>query len=165
MSHSLHVCVAVFVVSSVVTYLVDCMAAADVCWSSCCSMSSSVQNALSRSFNSYNSPLSRSHYTSCRDMHASQGSLVFGARDGQPCTPLGLCVSTHLEAALRARPDLQKVACVLPFLISCWEVTSDPQRSFTCPHVGTWKLSINTNPIVRLTVCRVASCVLNVSVV
>lgn len=72
----------------------------------CCSMLSSVQNALSRSFNSYNSPPSRSHCTSCRDMHASQGSLVFGARDGQPCTPLGLCVSTKLEATVRARPEL-----------------------------------------------------------
>uniref|UniRef100_A0A674NUM2 Erbb2 interacting protein n=1 Tax=Takifugu rubripes TaxID=31033 RepID=A0A674NUM2_TAKRU len=50
------------------------------------------KSALSRSFNSYNSPLSRSHYTSCRDMHASQGSLVFSARDGQPRTALGLCV-------------------------------------------------------------------------
>ncbi|CAG05237.1 unnamed protein product [Tetraodon nigroviridis] len=51
-----------------------------------------MSNAFSRSFNSYNSPLSRSHYTSCRAMHASQGSLVFGARGGQPRTPLGLCV-------------------------------------------------------------------------
>lgn len=107
MSRSLHVCVSgFFVVSSVSTCLVDCMAAADVCWCSCFSMSPSAQNALSRSFNSYNSPLSRSHYTSCRDMHASQGSLVFGARDGQPCIPLGLCVSTEHEAALQARNDL-----------------------------------------------------------
>lgn len=67
-----------------------------------CSVSSSVQSALSRSFNSYNSPLSRSHYTSCRDMHASQGSLVFSARDGQPRTALGLCVSTEPEVSFSA---------------------------------------------------------------
>uniref|UniRef100_A0A671WUC7 Erbin n=1 Tax=Sparus aurata TaxID=8175 RepID=A0A671WUC7_SPAAU len=40
------------------------------------------KNALSRSYNSNNSLLSRSHYGSCRDMHASQGSLVFSVRDG-----------------------------------------------------------------------------------
>lgn len=67
-----------------------------------CSVSSSAQSALSRSFNSYNSPLSRSHYTSCRDMHASQGSLVFNARDGQPRTALGLCVSTEPEVSCSA---------------------------------------------------------------
>ncbi|XP_029940520.1 erbin isoform X2 [Salarias fasciatus] len=42
------------------------------------------KNALSRSYNSNNAPLSWSHYGSCRDMHASQGSLVFSVRDGQP---------------------------------------------------------------------------------
>uniref|UniRef100_A0A671WUI6 Erbin n=1 Tax=Sparus aurata TaxID=8175 RepID=A0A671WUI6_SPAAU len=52
------------------------------------------KNALSRSYNSNNSLLSRSHYGSCRDMHASQGSLVFSVRDGQPYGALGFCVST-----------------------------------------------------------------------
>ncbi|XP_070780248.1 erbin [Enoplosus armatus] len=47
------------------------------------------KNALSRSYNSNNAPLSWSHYGSCRDMHASQGSLVFSARDGQPYGALG----------------------------------------------------------------------------
>ncbi|XP_067340541.1 erbin isoform X6 [Channa argus] len=47
------------------------------------------KNALSRSYNSNNAPLSWSHYSSCRDMHASQGSLVFTARDGQPYRALG----------------------------------------------------------------------------
>ncbi|XP_074474582.1 erbin isoform X2 [Sebastes fasciatus] len=49
------------------------------------------KNALSRSYNSHNAPLSWSHYGSCRDMHASQGSLVFSARDGQPYGALGFC--------------------------------------------------------------------------
>ncbi|XP_047425791.1 erbin isoform X2 [Mugil cephalus] len=49
------------------------------------------KSALSRSYNSNNSPLSWSHYGSCRDMHASQGSLVFSARDGQPYGALGFC--------------------------------------------------------------------------
>ncbi|XP_067431090.1 erbin isoform X4 [Thunnus thynnus] len=49
------------------------------------------KNALSRSYNSNNAPLSWSHYSSCRDMHASQGSLVFSARDGQPYGALGFC--------------------------------------------------------------------------
>ncbi|XP_059213596.1 erbin isoform X1 [Centropristis striata] len=49
------------------------------------------KNALSRSYNSNNAPLSWSHYGSCRDMHASQGSLVFSARDGQPYGALGFC--------------------------------------------------------------------------
>ncbi|XP_044189251.1 erbin isoform X1 [Thunnus albacares] len=49
------------------------------------------KNALSRSYNSNNAPLSWSHYSSCRDMHASQGSLVFSARDGQPYRALGFC--------------------------------------------------------------------------
>uniref|UniRef100_A0A3P8RD21 PDZ domain-containing protein n=1 Tax=Astatotilapia calliptera TaxID=8154 RepID=A0A3P8RD21_ASTCA len=52
------------------------------------------KNALSRSYNSNNAPLSWSHYGSCRDMHASQGSLVFSVRDGQPYGALGFCVST-----------------------------------------------------------------------
>uniref|UniRef100_A0A3Q3KSR1 Erbb2 interacting protein n=1 Tax=Mastacembelus armatus TaxID=205130 RepID=A0A3Q3KSR1_9TELE len=42
------------------------------------------KNVLSRSYNSNNAPLSWSHYGSCRDIHASQGSLVCSARDGQP---------------------------------------------------------------------------------
>uniref|UniRef100_A0A8D3AJT0 Erbin n=1 Tax=Scophthalmus maximus TaxID=52904 RepID=A0A8D3AJT0_SCOMX len=42
------------------------------------------KSALSRSYNSNNAPLSWSHYGSCRDMHASQGSLVFSAREEQP---------------------------------------------------------------------------------
>uniref|UniRef100_A0A673CM29 Erbb2 interacting protein n=1 Tax=Sphaeramia orbicularis TaxID=375764 RepID=A0A673CM29_9TELE len=50
------------------------------------------KNTLSRSYNSNNAPLSWSHYGSCRDMHASQGSLVFSARDGQPYGALGFCV-------------------------------------------------------------------------
>uniref|UniRef100_A0A8C4ENN8 Erbb2 interacting protein n=1 Tax=Dicentrarchus labrax TaxID=13489 RepID=A0A8C4ENN8_DICLA len=50
------------------------------------------KNALSRSYNSNNAPLSWSHYGSCRDMHASQGSLVFSARGGQPYGALGFCV-------------------------------------------------------------------------
>ncbi|XP_019937674.1 erbin isoform X1 [Paralichthys olivaceus] len=49
------------------------------------------KNALSRSYNSNNAPLSWSHYGSCRDMHASQGSLVFSAREGQPYGALGFC--------------------------------------------------------------------------
>ncbi|XP_034052617.1 LOW QUALITY PROTEIN: erbin [Gymnodraco acuticeps] len=49
------------------------------------------KNALSRSYNSNNAPLSWSHYGSCRDMHASQASLVFSARDGGPYGALGLC--------------------------------------------------------------------------
>nr|XP_046230961.1 erbin isoform X2 [Scatophagus argus] len=49
------------------------------------------KNALSRSYNSNIAPLSWSHYGSCRDMHASQGSLVFSARDGQPYGALGFC--------------------------------------------------------------------------
>ncbi|KAM4527795.1 erbin isoform 2-T4 [Odontesthes bonariensis] len=49
------------------------------------------KNALSRSYNSNNSPLSWSHYGSCRDMHASQGSLAFSSRDGQPYGALGFC--------------------------------------------------------------------------
>ncbi|CAK6963589.1 erbin isoform X3 [Scomber scombrus] len=49
------------------------------------------KNALSRSYNSNNAPLSRSHYSSYRDMHASQGSLVFSTRDGQPYGALGFC--------------------------------------------------------------------------
>ncbi|XP_068190873.1 erbin isoform X2 [Antennarius striatus] len=49
------------------------------------------KNALSRSYNSNNAPLSWSHYGSSRDMHASQGSLVFSARDGHPYGAPGLC--------------------------------------------------------------------------
>ncbi|XP_020509491.2 erbin isoform X3 [Labrus bergylta] len=49
------------------------------------------KNALSRSYNSNNSPLSWSHHGSCREMHASQGSLLFSTRDGQPYGALGFC--------------------------------------------------------------------------
>ncbi|XP_041825768.1 erbin isoform X2 [Melanotaenia boesemani] len=49
------------------------------------------KNALSRSYNSNNSPLSWSHYGSCRDMHASQGSLVFSGRDGHPYGAMSFC--------------------------------------------------------------------------
>uniref|UniRef100_A0A8C9Y1J5 Erbin n=1 Tax=Sander lucioperca TaxID=283035 RepID=A0A8C9Y1J5_SANLU len=55
------------------------------------------KNALSRSYNSNNAPLSWSHYGSCRDMHASQGSLVFSARDGQPYGALGFCIRLKVE--------------------------------------------------------------------
>uniref|UniRef100_A0A3Q1I0M4 PDZ domain-containing protein n=1 Tax=Anabas testudineus TaxID=64144 RepID=A0A3Q1I0M4_ANATE len=55
------------------------------------------KNALSRSYNSNNAPLSWSHYSSCRDMHASQGSLVFSARDGQPYGALGFCIRVKVE--------------------------------------------------------------------
>ncbi|XP_024917918.1 erbin isoform X2 [Cynoglossus semilaevis] len=41
------------------------------------------KNALSRSYNSHNAPLSWSPYRSCRDMHASHGSLVFNVPEGQ----------------------------------------------------------------------------------
>lgn len=61
---------------------------------SCSLLVRCLQNALSRSYNPNNSPLSWSHYGSCRDMHASQGSLVFSGRDGQPYGALGFCVST-----------------------------------------------------------------------
>lgn len=85
------------------------MATADVSVGAGCSCRPCVQNALSRSYNSNNSLLSRSHYGSCRDMHASQGSLVFSARDGQPYGALGFCVSTvnlTLAPAARAKPGL-----------------------------------------------------------
>ncbi|XP_069024139.1 LOW QUALITY PROTEIN: erbin [Embiotoca jacksoni] len=50
------------------------------------------KSALSRSYNSNNAPLSWSHHGSCRDMmHASQGSLVFSGRDGQPRVAPGFC--------------------------------------------------------------------------
>ncbi|XP_076019693.1 erbin isoform X2 [Genypterus blacodes] len=49
------------------------------------------KNVLSRSYNSNFAPLSRCHYSSCRDMHASQGSLVFSARDGPHAGALGFC--------------------------------------------------------------------------
>lgn len=77
-----------------------------------------VQNALSRSYNSNNVPLSRSHYSSCREMHASQGSLVFSARDGQPYGALGFCVSTvnlKLAPAVYARPGLSVHASFTSF--------------------------------------------------
>ncbi|XP_020777259.1 erbin isoform X1 [Boleophthalmus pectinirostris] len=49
------------------------------------------KSMLSRSYNSHNAPLSWSHYSSCRDLHASQGSLVLSVRDGHPYTALGPC--------------------------------------------------------------------------
>ncbi|XP_016518229.1 protein LAP2 [Poecilia formosa] len=42
------------------------------------------KNALSRSYNFNTSPLSWSHYGSCRDMHASQGGMAFSGADRQP---------------------------------------------------------------------------------
>ncbi|XP_072310582.1 erbin isoform X3 [Eucyclogobius newberryi] len=51
------------------------------------------KSMLSRSYNSNNAPLSWSHYSSCRDLHASQGSLVLSARDGPAYTALGPCRS------------------------------------------------------------------------
>ncbi|KAK9532336.1 hypothetical protein VZT92_009724 [Zoarces viviparus] len=56
------------------------------------------KNALSRSYNSNSAPLSCSHYGSRRDMHASQGSLVFSGRDGQPYGALGLCDDVFPQA-------------------------------------------------------------------
>ncbi|XP_068608760.1 erbin [Brachionichthys hirsutus] len=49
------------------------------------------KNALSRSYNSNNAPLSWSHYGSSRDMRASQGSLAVSPRDGRPHGAPGLC--------------------------------------------------------------------------
>ncbi|XP_013880388.1 erbin isoform X2 [Austrofundulus limnaeus] len=49
------------------------------------------KNALSRSYVFNTSPPSRSHYGSCREMHASQGSLVLCGRDGQPYGTLSFC--------------------------------------------------------------------------
>ncbi|XP_034047480.1 erbin isoform X2 [Thalassophryne amazonica] len=49
------------------------------------------KNVLSWSYNSNYALLSWSHYGSCRDMHASHGSLVFSPRDGQPFRALGSC--------------------------------------------------------------------------
>ncbi|XP_027880697.1 erbin isoform X3 [Xiphophorus couchianus] len=42
------------------------------------------KNALSRSYNFNTSPLSWSHYGSCRDMHAGQGGVAFSGADRQP---------------------------------------------------------------------------------
>ncbi|KAM4719680.1 erbin isoform 2-T2 [Anableps anableps] len=42
------------------------------------------KNVLSRSYNFNTSPLSWSHYGSCRDMHASQGGVAFSDTDRQP---------------------------------------------------------------------------------
>ncbi|KAM6902595.1 erbin isoform 2-T2 [Xenentodon cancila] len=49
------------------------------------------KTALSRSYNPNNAPLSWSHYGSCRDVHASKGSLVFSGQDGPPYGALGFC--------------------------------------------------------------------------
>lgn len=51
------------------------------------------QNILSLSCIFNTSPLSQSHYGSCRGMHASQGSLVLSGMDRQPCGALRFCVS------------------------------------------------------------------------
>lgn len=53
-----------------------------------------LQSALSRSYNSNNAPLSWAHLGGCREMHGSQGSLVFSGRDGGSYSALGFCVST-----------------------------------------------------------------------
>lgn len=129
----------------------------------------SVQNALSRSYNSNNTPLSRSLYSSCRDMHASQESLVFSARDGQPYGALGFCVSTlnvKLAPAAHAGPGLPVPASFtsfrrwemsISFSPQCWEVITDPHSSFTCPFIGKWKyvssnvwFVMTTNPVVHV---------------
>uniref|UniRef100_A0AAQ4Q409 Erbb2 interacting protein n=1 Tax=Gasterosteus aculeatus aculeatus TaxID=481459 RepID=A0AAQ4Q409_GASAC len=52
------------------------------------------KSALSRS---YNPGSASSHYGSCRDMHASQGSLVFSARDGAPYGAGGFCIRVKVE--------------------------------------------------------------------
>ncbi|XP_017283033.1 erbin isoform X2 [Kryptolebias marmoratus] len=49
------------------------------------------KNALSRSYIFNTSPLSQSHYGSCRDMLASQGALVLSGRDGQHYGTLSFC--------------------------------------------------------------------------
>uniref|UniRef100_A0AAX7UMM9 PDZ domain-containing protein n=1 Tax=Astatotilapia calliptera TaxID=8154 RepID=A0AAX7UMM9_ASTCA len=61
------------------------------------------KNALSRSYNSNNAPLSWSHYGSCRDMHASQGSLVFSVRDGQPYGCVGVF---QIRVKVEKNPEL-----------------------------------------------------------
>uniref|UniRef100_A0A3B3VEQ7 PDZ domain-containing protein n=1 Tax=Poecilia latipinna TaxID=48699 RepID=A0A3B3VEQ7_9TELE len=53
-----------------------------------------IENALSRSYNFNTSPLSWSHYGSCRDMHASQGGMAFSGADRQPYGALSFRVST-----------------------------------------------------------------------
>lgn len=112
-----------------------------------------VQNALSRSFISNTAALSHSHYSSCRDMHASHGSLVFNAREGQPYRALGFCVSTvnaKLAPAASTRPPrlfqspldshpFRRNQTSISFSLQCREVVTDPQLSFTCPFIGKWK--------------------------
>lgn len=76
------------------------------------------QNALSRSYVFNTSPLSRSHYGSCRDMHASQGSLVLCGRDGQPYGTLSFCVSTaklQPTPAAHNKPRLSPLASFTSF--------------------------------------------------
>ncbi|KAM4532410.1 erbin isoform 2-T2 [Fundulus diaphanus] len=46
------------------------------------------KNVLSRSYNLNTSPLSWSHYGSCRELHASQGGPVFSGAERQPCVAL-----------------------------------------------------------------------------
>uniref|UniRef100_A0A3Q3L4I1 Erbb2 interacting protein n=1 Tax=Mastacembelus armatus TaxID=205130 RepID=A0A3Q3L4I1_9TELE len=61
------------------------------------------KNVLSRSYNSNNAPLSWSHYGSCRDIHASQGSLVCSARDGQPYGYVGMF---QIRVKVEKNPEL-----------------------------------------------------------
>uniref|UniRef100_A0A665UZ55 Erbin n=1 Tax=Echeneis naucrates TaxID=173247 RepID=A0A665UZ55_ECHNA len=74
------------------------------------------KNALSRSYNSNNAPLSWSHYSSCRDMHASRGSL-------------GFCVSTvnisagrYIVKHLRSGVLLVNPLKTYSFFIVCCQV-------------------------------------------
>lgn len=90
------------------------------CWLGGCRSAPSVQNALSRSYNSNAAPLSWSHYGSCRDMHGSRGSLLFNAREGQPYAAPGFSVSTAtvlvvpLAPAARTKPrDPRKLQIIL----------------------------------------------------
>ncbi|KAL6096611.1 erbin [Pungitius sinensis] len=67
------------------------------------------KNALSRSYNPGSASLSRSHYGSCRDMHASQGSLVFSARDGAPYGAGGFCDDVFPQGQQSYTVDHRKV--------------------------------------------------------
>ncbi|KAM8828599.1 erbin isoform 2-T2 [Spinachia spinachia] len=67
------------------------------------------KNALSRSYNPGSASLSRSHHGSCRDMHASQGSLVFSARDGAPYGAGGFCDDVFPQGQQSYTLDHRKV--------------------------------------------------------
>nr|XP_040052906.1 erbin isoform X2 [Gasterosteus aculeatus aculeatus] len=64
------------------------------------------KSALSRS---YNPGSASSHYGSCRDMHASQGSLVFSARDGAPYGAGGFCDDVFPQGQQSYTMDHRKV--------------------------------------------------------